>query len=278
MRLRPPAKGFESLALFWDKERIFKMTKAMGFQPPQSYIKDSFNELLEEMKEANIEIGVITGRHGGKHMGFVPNDVVAALVQNYPGKFWGLGSVDISNISNARKQIEDIMANRILCGVVIESGLAEHPKYVDDNTLDQLFGDCEDANIPVLLMAGGNAGPDLSYSCPIHLDKVAARHSKLQIRAAHGSWPWVNEILGVAYRRANVWLSPDMYLFLPGWQLYVDAANGYLQDRFLFGSAYPALPLKPAVERFLELPFLKEVQQKVLFENALHLFKKELTF
>jgi hypothetical protein len=91
-------------------------------------------------------------------------------------------------------------------------------------------------------MAGGNAGPDLTFSHPVQVDRLADRHPKLQIIAAHGSWPWVTEILGVAFRRTNVWVSPDMYLFLPGGQMYVEAANGYLQDRFLFGTAYPALP------------------------------------
>ena len=43
-----------------------------------------------------------------------------------------------------------------------------------------------------------------------YVDRLAARHPKLQIVSAHGSWPWVNEILGVAYRRTNVWVSPDM--------------------------------------------------------------------
>jgi predicted TIM-barrel fold metal-dependent hydrolase len=65
-----------------------------------------------------------------------------------------------------------------------------------------------------------------------------------------------------------VWVSPDMYLFLPGWQMYVDAANGYLQDRFLFGTAYPALPFRPTVERFLALPFEDRVRPKLLYENA----------
>jgi Tripartite tricarboxylate transporter family receptor/Amidohydrolase len=112
------------------------------------------------------------------------------------------------------------------------------------------------------------AGELFSYSDPGQIDRLAARHPKLAIIAAHGSWPWVNQILGIAYRRPNVWVSPDMYLFLPGWQMYVDAANGYLQDRFLFGTAYPALPFKATVDRFLELPFRDAVRPRLLHENA----------
>ena len=55
--------------------------------------------------------------------------------------------------------------------------------------------------------------------------------------------------------------------------MYVDAANGYLQDRFLFGTAYPALPLKATVDRFLALPFQDAVRPKLLHENAQRLFE-----
>ncbi len=56
--------------------------------------------------------------------------------------------------------------------------------------------------------------------------------------------------------------------------MYVEAANGYLQDRFLFGTAYPALPFKPAVERFLALPFRDAVLPKILHENARRLLHR----
>jgi uncharacterized protein len=166
------------------------------------------------------------------------------------------------------RQVEEIIRSAELRGAVIESGCADVPRYADDRELTPIFGMCEDAGLPVLLMAGGNAGPDISYSDPGQIDRLAARHPKLAIIAAHGSWPWVNQILGIAYRRPNVWVSPDMYLFLPGWQMYVDAANGYLQDRFLFGTAYPALPFKATVDRFLELPFHDAVRPRLLHENA----------
>jgi uncharacterized protein len=66
-----------------------------------------------------------------------------------------------------------------------------------------------------------------------------------------------------------------MYLFLPGGQLYVEAANGYLQDRFLFGTAYPALQFQETIERFCRLPFSDKVLGKVLFDNAARLLAME---
>lgn len=268
LRVRPPAAGFESMALYWDKERIAQMGRDIGFEPAPSYLSESVEACVAEMDAAGVAIGVVTGRLSGKRLGRVENAAIVDLIRRYPGRFWGMGGVDLDDMQAARRQVEEISGSADLCGAVFESGCAENPRYADDPELAPLFGACEDAGLPVLLMAGGNAGPDLSYSNPVQVDRLAARHPKLDIVAAHGSWPWVNEILGVAYRRKNVWVSPDMYIFLPGGQMYVEAANGYLQDRFLFGTAYPALPFGSTIERFLKLPFRAAVLPKLLHENA----------
>lgn len=273
MRLRPPAAGFEKLALYWDRPRIYPMTRDIGFEPAPSYVNESFEQMLTEMDEAGIVTGVITGRQGSQRMGNIDNAEIETVVRQHPDRFIGMGGVDTGTLDIARRHIQEILDSDFLRGAVIESGCADEPKYADDPDLDSIFGDCEDAGLPVLLMAGGNAGPDVTYSHPVQIDRIAARHPNLQIVAAHGSWPWVQVILGIAYRRRNVWVSPDMYLFLPGWRDYVDAANGYLQDRFLFGTAYPALPFKETVERFLELPFREDVKMKLLFDNAQRLFQ-----
>jgi predicted TIM-barrel fold metal-dependent hydrolase len=268
LRYRPPATGFKTMALYWDKERVAQMGRDIGFEPAPSYMSESVDKCIAEMDEAGIGVGVVTGRLSGQRLGRVENAAIVELVRAHHGRFWGMGGVDLDDMAAAKRQVEEAITNPHFCGAVFESGCAENPRYTDDPEFAPLFGACEDAGLPVLLMAGGNAGPDLSYSSPVHLDRLAARHPKLQIVSAHGSWPWVNEILGVAYRRKNVWVSPDMYIFLPGGQMYVEAANTYLQDRLLFGTAYPALPFRATVEHFLKLPFREAVRSRVLHENA----------
>lgn len=50
---------------------------------------------------------------------------------------------------------------------------------------------------------------------------------------------------------------------------YVTAANYYLQDRFMFGTAYPFIPHKEAVSMFKAMPFNPEVFEKVMYKNAI---------
>lgn len=86
--------------------------------------------------------------------------------------------------------------------------------------------------------------------------------------AYHGYWPNVQQLLGVAFRHENVYLVPDMYLFLPGSEVLVQAANGFLADQLLFGSSYPFRPIGQSIEDAQRLGFSDGVLEKFFYANA----------
>lgn len=157
-------------------------------------------------------------------------------------------------------------------GLVFEPGL--DPECYLDDARNNLFYECAaQSGLPVYIMGGGNAGPDVTFASPVALDKVAARFPNLTLVAVHAGWPWVQETLGVAFRRGNIWLLPDLYFpGMPGEADYLLAISGYLQDRFLFGSAYPFCNLPELVDRYKQLPLSASVLAKVFHENAQRLF------
>jgi predicted TIM-barrel fold metal-dependent hydrolase len=79
--------------------------------------------------------------------------------------------------------------------------------------------------------------------------------------------------VGLAFRYENVHLVPDMYIFQPGRQSYVDAANSFLSEQLLFGSSYPFRPIRQSVDDFLQLGFKESILDKLLYGNAARLFK-----
>jgi hypothetical protein len=139
MRVRPPAKGFDNLALYWDRPRIYPMTRELGFEPPPSYVNESFDEMLTEMDAAGIEKGVLTGRQGSARMGTVTNPEIEAVVSTHPDRFIGMGGVDTGSLETAQCHIQEILDSPHLMGAVVESGCADEPKYADDAALDPVF-------------------------------------------------------------------------------------------------------------------------------------------
>lgn len=276
-RLRPPARGFLKLSIFRDVQRSARMSRSFGMEQAPSTTHRSPELLLREMDAAGITCGVVPGRRAYEFMGGVDNEDICAILRDYPGRFIGVAGIDPSDKALALDEIDRFVVNGPLKGVGMEPGLLPTPMYPNDRRIYPIYEKCEQAGIPLLLMGGGGNGPDASYSLPAVVDQIAADFPKLTIINTHGGYPWVTEILFVAYRRPNLYICPDMYLFnQPGWQDYVTAANFALQDRFLFGTAYPFIPLEAGVEHFKNLPFKPEVLPKVLYKNAIRALKLDL--
>ena len=257
-RLRPPLGGFLDMVMYADIERTARMAAGLGMNLPRSVRETSVDLMFEEMDAAGVVAGVVPGRISPV-LGTIELDQVAAIVRQYPQRLVGFAAID------------DAVAKGMK-GVVIEPGLLPVPMHLDDARVYPLYAHCEDRGLPVLFMAGGNAGPDCTYSSPEHIDRVARDFPSLKIISGHGNWPWAAQIIHVCYRRPNIFLSPDMYIYgMPGSQDYVDAANGFMADRFLFATAYPLLPFKDAIETLLSYSIRDSVIDRIFYRNAAQL-------
>ena len=266
-RVRPPVRGILKTAMYANAPRRDRFIRQLGMQPAPSAAKKSMPMLLKEMNKAGVVRGVIMARVSDM-LGSISNEDVHAICKAYPKQFVGIAGVDPTSRKAAIKTIDNSMKAGFR-GVTIEPGAYPVPMYADDRRLYPIYAHLEDRKIPVVIMTGGNAGPDLSYSSPIPLDRVAGDFPDLKIVVSHGNWPWVHEILHVAFRRANIYLSPDMYLYnLPGMDDWIKAANSWLADRFIYASAYPLTPLLDYAEWFMTLPLRAEVMEKCVYKNA----------
>ncbi|GAB2894324.1 amidohydrolase family protein [Paralcaligenes ginsengisoli] len=270
-RLRPPFGGFLDMVMYADIDRSAAMARKLGLQLAPSALAKSMEKLLSEMDEARIEKAVVPGRMSTV-LGTVKNEDVADVVGRYPDRFLGFTSIDPTVWKQAIGVIES-MLKKGMKGVVIEPGLLPNPMHIDDARIYPVYAFCEERKLPVLLMAGGNAGPDCTYTAPEHIDRVARDFPTLRLISGHGNWPWAAQIIHVCYRRPNIYLSPDMYLYngMPGAREYIEAANGFMSDRFLFGTAYPVMPLQGSIDSFLALGVKESVIDRVMYANAAEL-------
>jgi len=266
-RLRPPTRGFLKSKIYAVAENRKRYTEKLGWPLVASADAQSMDLLFTEMDDAKITTGVVVGRTTAT-LGAIPNADVAQTVADHPDRFIGIGSADSSDRKTAFAMIDEILSLG-LKAVNLEPGVSAVPMRADDRRLYPIYAKCEDANLPVVIMAGGGAGPDLSYNDPMAIDRMLGDFPALKVVCSHGGWPYVQEILGVAFRRENLYLCPDMYLRgLPGTAEYLAAANGFLSERILFGTAYPFCPLKPYVDWFLAQDLSETSLQRVLSGNA----------
>lgn len=273
-RVRPPFRGFLDMVMYAQPARRNGFTRNLGFEPSPAAEQQSIEMMLAEMDEAGVERALVVGRNSGM-LGSVPNADVEAFVGQYSDRFVGAASVDASNRRKAAEDVQAAVANGMKA-INIEPGAYAQPMYTDDRRLYPIYAQCEDLGVPVIIMSGGNAGPDISYTNPALIDRVLADFPHLKVVCSHGNWPWVTEILHVAFRRPNLYVSPDMYLpNMPGMDDYVKAADGFLADRFLYATSFPFCSIKAYAEWFFRLPIRPESLEKVAYHNAMNLLGLE---
>ena len=237
----------------------------------QSRDRESF---VREIKDTRITASVIVGRDtpGIKHS----NDEIHAMVKGQK-ELVGVGSIDPHRVGIKAAVLEVERAVKVLGlkAINVEPGFGSPPRPADDALLFPIYDACDQLGVPVTIMSGPTA-PSLDMVRPAAVGHVARAFPNLTIVCYHGFYPFVNEIIGVAFRWTNVVIVPDMYIFAPGGGLYVEAANGCLRHQILFGSSYPFRPMAQSINDYRMLGFDESVIDDVMYGNAKRVLKLDV--
>ena len=150
----------------------------------------------------------------------------------------------------------------------------------DDKRLWPVYELCQKMGLIVTIHSAISFNVDrtLYYSHVSYLDKIACAFPQLKIVANHGGWPWVVEMMAIAWKYPNVYIeiggiSPK-YLSTPGsgWEPLMQYGNTLLQDQVLFATDC-MLPHQRCVEELQQLPLKAAVKRKWLGGNAKRLLK-----
>ncbi|WP_296554720.1 amidohydrolase family protein [Pigmentiphaga sp.] len=272
-RVRPPVAGFEHASMYARPERTEAMGAVFGFPGamPPSLRTRSPRDFQAERRATGIGLCVLPGRVGAPGVGPADN----ALLVDYAASEDGLCAFPaVDPLAPGWENAIDALHRRspaAVRGLVLEPGLLASPLYPDDERCEPVYAYCAARGWPLILSAGGNIGPDCGFSLPVHVDRVARDFPELPIVVAHGGWPWITAINHVAFRRGNVYISPDMYALMPGNEAFLVAMNSYLSERYLYASSYPFVPLTAYRDAFLGKIASDTVAERVLFLNAANL-------
>jgi len=275
-RARPPSPEYLS---YFTPPHVAFFGKRLGMKGlPKSYANGSVEEFFSEADAAGIDRLIVVNRivpaAGGSPASDVPNEHVADLVTDYPDRLLGVAGIDVGgDFGDPLEQTRKAVTKLGMRGIHISPTRSALATRADDRRLYPLYELCTELDVPVIIMTGPFAGPNIEDTHPGYIQRVAVDFPRLPIVCGHACWPFATEMLGVAYRHENVYVSPDAYLFMPGSEVFVQAANGFLQDQFLYGSAYPVRELDACLDAFLELRLSADVFRKTLGANAARVFK-----
>jgi len=235
-------------------------------------------DFISMMDEAGIDLAVLHGEDQETTFNKrIPNELVAEVVESHPDRFLGFAGVDPHKGKAAVRELRSAVRERGFAGAMISPW--EHLLFSDDEKYFPLYEACVELDVPIWIHASVNFSRQIpmEYGHPLRLDRVAVRFPELKIIAGHAGWPWVLEMVAVAWRHPNVYLDisgiRQKYMGMPdtGWEPLMHYGNTVIQDKVLFATAWPLLPLDQAVRDVMGLPLKDEVKRKWMGENAARL-------
>jgi predicted TIM-barrel fold metal-dependent hydrolase len=271
-RVRPPIK--ESYVRLPELEHYRELYQSSSALSPAD-LDRGWETLLAQMDEADVQKALLVAEDFQGTLGKkVPNESIADGVRMYPDRFLGLASVDPHNGRQAVQELEHAVVDLGMVGLTLWPCFQEI--YANDRRYYPLYEKCLELGIFVVVHASinFNSKAKLDLGRPIYLDEVAVDFPELRIVASHAGWPWVLEMIAVAWRHPNVYMEISamrpkyMAREHSGWGPLLNYGDTILQDRIMFGTSWPLLPFKRSVDEVRALPLRESVVDKWLYQNA----------
>lgn len=267
-RVRPLYKGYCAMA---ERKTTDKFLQGLGLKASPSITERSLAMLVREMDEAGVDLAVVPGRQSAGTS--ISNEELFEIADLYPDRFLIFPLYDPLKAEDSLKEIRRLVVHGAGRGVTIEPGFGNTLRF-DDPAYEPLYQLMEAYQLPVMATFSGSITTVFDQSLPERFHRVAKAHPNLPLIAGHGGWPWIRELTCMAFFTDNIYLAPDLYaLHCPGSWDYREAANYMLQERCLFGSSYPLVPIHEAVNAAKGWKLRPDAQALYFYKNAERLLK-----
>lgn len=270
----PPHLRIRQAAHLSNYRRVYRSSER-AVATAQAAPEPSLDEYLESYERMGARHVIVKARDLETTFGArITNEAVAEFCREQGPRYLGFAGVDPNKGMTALRELEHAVKNLGLIGLNLQC--FEHKLAINDPRMYPLYAKCIELGIPVNIHCGTNFSDvtSMKYGKPEYLDDVMLHFPELRVCASPPGWPWINELIAVAWRHANVRIGlvavRPKYLNVQnsGYEMLLQYGNTLLQDQIIFGSAYPMQPVARALEEVCALPLKEEVRHKWLYQNA----------
>ena len=232
-----------------------------------------FVDYLEEMERSGVSLAVLHAEYAYGDVDQL-NRTVGEFVKQFPQKLLGFAGIDPTASQDTVADLDLYVSEYDMRGLNLQTCVQGW--YANDKRLYPLYSYCQEKRLPVSIHASVNfmTNRKIDYGHPLYLDEIACEFPDLTVVANHGGWPWVTEMVAVAWKHSNVFIelggiSPK-YIAKPGsgWEPILTYGNSVLQDQILFATD-SLIPYQRVFKEIDQLPLKDSVKEKFLCANAM---------
>jgi predicted TIM-barrel fold metal-dependent hydrolase len=272
---KPPTRAFNppQTAHLANYRRVYAQSESRVEKPASE--KAALAKYLKTYEKLGARHVVVKARDNETTFGLkVKNEDVAAFCKKHGPRFVGFAGVDPHKGMAAVRELECAVRELGLRGLNLQC--FELKLAINDKRMYPLYAKCVELDVPVNIHCGINFSTAslMDYGRPAYLDEVMQHFPELRVCASPPGWPWIEELIGVAWRHANLHIGivavrPKLLaLEDSGYRPLLTYGAKMLQDRILTGTAYPMQPVEQAYAEFADLPLPDAVKRKWLYGNS----------
>lgn len=269
---RPPLPEFSPPAPHLQNyRRVYRGSEGRSAVSGAAQGLDGYLETYDRIGARHV---VLKARDLTTTFGFrIPNEVVANFVKAHGPRFIGFAGVDPWQ-ADAVEQFDHAVTTLGLRGLNLQC--FELKMTPDDERLFPLYEKAIGLDVPVNIHCGINFSTHapMSVGRPEYLDNVMVRYPELRVIASPPGWPWVQELIGVAWRHPNLHIGvlavrPRLLAKAHlGYEPLLQYGRTILKDKMIFGSAFPMMPADAALAEVESLGLSDDIRRLWLHDNA----------
>jgi len=238
----------------------------------------SVDEFIDMMDDSGVDIVMLPSlkmRSYQRKVMIVDNSVeeIADIVNQKPDRFKGLYGINPFKKMDGVSELEKAITNHGFVGAHLHAYGFERP--INDRDYWPFYAKCVELDVPVVMQVGHSAeSMPSSLARPILLDDIALYFPELRIVGGHTGWPWVEEMIAMAWKHPNVYIGTSMHLpkyWDTSLMSFLNSSRGI--GKVLFGTDYPGLLHSEALKQVKELNLREKAEEYLLRKAAIEVFK-----
>lgn len=234
---------------------------------------------IERMDRARVHVALMaaskSGNKGHPSNYQISYESVADVVKKYPKRFRGMAGIDPTEGMEGVRKLEYAVRELGFVGAHLYPHWFELPPH--HRKYYPFYAKCVELGVPIQIQVGhcliySKDRPLKSVGRPIYLDTIACDFPELKLVGIHTGWPWVEEMISVAWKHPNVYIGSDAYAPKHWKPEFIQFINSWGQDKVLFGTDFPIIDFERATKEVNELGLRPEAKEKLMWKNAARLY------
>lgn len=235
------------------------------------------DQFVADMDAADVDVVMIPSAKmssfdTGQLIWDVSEEQVAEVANAAPaGRIKGLFGIDPREGMAGVRRLEEWVKEGTFIGAHLHPYGFNIP--VNHRRLYPFYAKCAELGVPVVMQVGHSAERMPSaMGRPILIDDIALDFPELTIVGAHTGWPWVEELVALAWKHRNVYIGTSAHHPKYWDPALVAFANTRGRGKVLFGTDYPVMEYQDALDAIDQLPLRDAARDLVKGDAARSIF------